>query len=166
VWCVQFANLSNNPYAIKYTRFLFLTFFNCTCGINFHSNKNTFSVSCKEKLQRDICYFCPNFKENQKISTDFGKSLKYEISRQFFIWVSCQVSSVMRRRLIKRKLYQVSCNEQRTTGCGRKNAPIWEGHSFRWKARTLVRSTSSNSSVRAVFNVYHGVVRRTSSLYC
>ena len=52
------------------------------------------------------------------------------------------------------------------TGCGRKNTPIWEGHSFGWRARTVVRSASSNSGVRAVFSVYHGVVGRTSSLYC
>jgi len=49
------------------------------------------------------------------------------------------------------------------TGCGRKNTPIWEGHSFGWGARTVVGSTSSNSSVRAVFNVYHDVVGRTSA---
>ena len=52
------------------------------------------------------------------------------------------------------------------TGCGRKNSPIWEGHSFGWGARTVVGSASSNSGVRAVFSVHHGVVGRTSSLYC
>ena len=51
------------------------------------------------------------------------------------------------------------------TGCGRKNSPIWEGHSFRWGGRTVVGSASSNSGVRAVFSVHHGVVGRTSSLY-
>jgi hypothetical protein len=53
-----------------------------------------------------------------------------------------------------------------TTGCGRKNSPIWEGHSFRWGARRVVESASSNSGVRAVFSVHHGVVGRTSRLYC
>ena len=53
-----------------------------------------------------------------------------------------------------------------TTGCGRKNTPIWEGHSFRWGACTVVGSTSLNNVVRTVFSVYHGVVGRTSSLYC
>jgi len=52
------------------------------------------------------------------------------------------------------------------TGCGRKNTPIWEGHSYGWGARTVVGSASSNSGGRAVFNVYHGVVGRTTSLYC
>jgi len=52
------------------------------------------------------------------------------------------------------------------TECGRKNTPIWEGHSFGWGALTVVESASSNSGVRAVFNIYHGVVGRTSSLYC
>jgi hypothetical protein len=52
------------------------------------------------------------------------------------------------------------------TGCGRKNSLIWEGHSFGWGARTVVGSASSNSGVRAVFSVHHGVVGRTSSLYC
>ena len=33
-------------------------------------------------------------------------------------------------------------------------------------ARTVMKSTSSNSGVRAVFNIYHGVVGRTTSLYC
>jgi len=32
--------------------------------------------------------------------------------------------------------------------------------------RTVVGSASSNSSVRAVFSVHHGVVGRASSLYC
>ena len=50
--------------------------------------------------------------------------------------------------------------------CGRKNNPIWESHSFGWGARTVVGSASSNSGVRAVFSVHHGVVGRTSSLYC
>ena len=53
-----------------------------------------------------------------------------------------------------------------TTGCGRKNSPIWEGHSFGWGARTVVGSASSNSCVRAVFSVHHSLVGRTSSLYC
>ena len=53
-----------------------------------------------------------------------------------------------------------------STGCGRKNTTIWEGHSWRWGGRTVVGSASSNSGVRAVFNVHHGVVGRTSSLYC
>ena len=48
----------------------------------------------------------------------------------------------------------------------RERQPIWAGHSFGWGGRTVVGSTSSNSSVRAVFSVHHGVVRRTSSLYC
>ena len=52
------------------------------------------------------------------------------------------------------------------TGCGRKNTPIWEGHSFGWGARTVVGSASSNSSACAVFSIHHGVVGRTSSLYC
>jgi len=52
------------------------------------------------------------------------------------------------------------------TGCGRKNSPIWEGHSFGWGARRVVGSASSKSGVRAVFSVHHGVVGRTSSLYC
>ena len=52
------------------------------------------------------------------------------------------------------------------TGCGRKNTSIWEGHSFGWVARTVVGRAFSNSGVRAVFNVYHDVVGRTSSLYC
>ena len=52
------------------------------------------------------------------------------------------------------------------TECGRKNTPIWEGYSFGLGVRTVVESTSSNSSVRAVFSVYHGVVGRISSLYC
>ena len=52
------------------------------------------------------------------------------------------------------------------TGCGTKNTPIWEGHSFGWGERTVVGSASSNSGERAVFNVYHGMVGRTSSLYC
>jgi len=52
------------------------------------------------------------------------------------------------------------------TGCGRKNTPIREGHSFGWGARTVVGSTSSNSGVRAVFSVHHAVVGRPSSLYC
>ena len=52
------------------------------------------------------------------------------------------------------------------TGCGRKNALIWEGHSFGWGARTVVGSVSLNSGVLAVFSVHHGVVGRTSSLYC
>jgi len=47
------------------------------------------------------------------------------------------------------------------TGCGRKNSPIWVGHSFGWGARTVVGSASSNSGVRAVFIVHHGVVGRT-----
>ena len=51
-------------------------------------------------------------------------------------------------------------------GCGRKNTPIWEGHSFGWGARTVVGSASSNSGVRAVFSVHYGVVGRTSNLYC
>ena len=54
----------------------------------------------------------------------------------------------------------------KTTGCGRKNSPIWEGHSFGLGARTVVGSASSNSGVRAVFSVHHGVIGRTSSLYC
>ena len=54
----------------------------------------------------------------------------------------------------------------RSTECGRKNSPIWEGHSFGWGGRTVVGSASSNSGVRAVFSVHHGVVGRTSSLYC
>ena len=58
------------------------------------------------------------------------------------------------------------CYHNLTIRCGRKNSPIWEGHSFGWGARTEVRSTSSNSGVRAVFSLHHGVVRRTSSLYC
>jgi len=53
-----------------------------------------------------------------------------------------------------------------TTGCGRKNTSIWEGHSFGWGARTVVGSASSNSGVSAVFSVHHGMVGRTSSLYC
>ena len=53
----------------------------------------------------------------------------------------------------------------RYTGCGRKNSPIWEGHSFGWGVHTVVGSASSNSGVRAVFSVHHGVVGRTSSLY-
>jgi len=52
------------------------------------------------------------------------------------------------------------------TGSGRKNTPIWEGYSFRWRARTMVGNTSLNSSVCAVFSVYHGVVGKISSLYC
>jgi len=40
------------------------------------------------------------------------------------------------------------------TGCGRKNTPILEGHSFGWGACTVVGSTSSNSGVRAVFSVH------------
>jgi hypothetical protein len=44
------------------------------------------------------------------------------------------------------------------TECGRKNFQISEGHSFGWGARTVVESASSNSGVRAVFSVYHGVV--------
>ena len=52
------------------------------------------------------------------------------------------------------------------TGCGRKNSPIWEGHSFGWGAHTVVGSASSNSGVCAVFSVHNGVVGRTSSLYC
>ena len=55
---------------------------------------------------------------------------------------------------------------KRDTGCGRKNSPIWEGHSFRWGGRTVVGSASSNSDVRAVFSVHHGVVGRKSGLYC
>jgi len=55
---------------------------------------------------------------------------------------------------------------RQATGCGRKNTPIWEGHSFGWGAHTMVGSKSSNSGVRAVFSVHHGVVGRTSSLYC
>ena len=47
-----------------------------------------------------------------------------------------------------------------------KELPDWEGHSFGWGARTVVGSASSNSGVRAVFSVHHGVVGRTSSLYC
>ena len=35
-----------------------------------------------------------------------------------------------------------------------------------WGARTVVGSASSNSGVRTVFNIHHGVVGRTSSLYC
>ena len=35
-----------------------------------------------------------------------------------------------------------------------KNTPIWEEHSFEWKVHTVVESTSSNSGVHAVFNVY------------
>ena len=35
-----------------------------------------------------------------------------------------------------------------------------------WGARTVVGSALSNSGVRAVFSVHHGVVGRTSSLYC
>ena len=54
----------------------------------------------------------------------------------------------------------------RSTGCGRKNSPIWEGHSFGWGGRTVVGSASSNSGVRAVFSVHQDVVGRTSSLYC
>jgi hypothetical protein len=46
----------------------------------------------------------------------------------------------------------------RYIGCGRKNIPIWEGHSCGWGAHTEVGSTSSNSGVRAVFSVHHGVV--------
>jgi len=53
-----------------------------------------------------------------------------------------------------------------STWCGRKNNPIWEGHSFGSGARTVVGSASPNSDVRAVFSVHHGVVGRTSSLYC
>ena len=52
------------------------------------------------------------------------------------------------------------------TGCGRKNVPIWEGHSYGWGECTVMGSASSNSGVRAVFSVHHGVVGRTSSLYC
>ena len=51
-------------------------------------------------------------------------------------------------------------------GCGRKNTPIWEGHSFGCGGLTVVGSTSSNSGIRAIFSVHHGVVGRTSSLYC
>jgi len=51
-------------------------------------------------------------------------------------------------------------------GCGRKNTPIWEGHNFGWGGRTMVESMSSNSSVRTVFNAYHGVVGRTTSFFC
>ena len=51
-------------------------------------------------------------------------------------------------------------------GCGRKNSPIWEGRSFGWGARTVVGRASSNSGVRAIFSVHHGVVGRTSSPYC
>jgi hypothetical protein len=50
--------------------------------------------------------------------------------------------------------------------CGRKNSPIWVGHSFGRGARTVVGSASSNSGIRAVFSVHQGVVGRTSSLYC
>jgi len=52
------------------------------------------------------------------------------------------------------------------TVCGRKNTPIWEGHSFGWGARTVVGSASLNSGVHAIFNVHHAVVGRTLSLYC
>jgi hypothetical protein len=51
------------------------------------------------------------------------------------------------------------------TGCGRKNSPIWEGHSIGWRSRTVVGSASLNSVVHTVFSVHHGVVGRTSSLY-
>ena len=56
--------------------------------------------------------------------------------------------------------------DETSTGCGRKNSPIWEGNSFWWGARTVVGSASSNSGVRAVFSVHRGVVGRTMSLYC
>ena len=70
-------------------------------------------------------------------------------------------------RLSKIYKYRVGmCIIFLNTGCGRKNTPIWEGHSFGWGARTVVGSASSNSGVRAVFSVHHGVVGRTSSLYC
>jgi hypothetical protein len=90
---------------------LIFDIFSSTCGINSQGNKNTFSVSCKEKSQRDICNFCPDFNENLKISKDFGKSLKHEISRHCFIWVSWQVSVVLRMRLMK--LQTTSNNLQR-----------------------------------------------------
>ena len=61
----------------------------------------------------------------------------------------------------KTRIYYKPC-----TGCGRKNTPIWEGHSFGWGARTVVGSMSSNSIVRTVFSLHHGMVGRTSSLYC
>ena len=51
------------------------------------------------------------------------------------------------------------------TGCGRKNTAISEGHMFGWGAHAVLSSASSNSGVRAVCSVYHGVVGRTSSLY-
>jgi len=64
-------------------------------------------------------------------------------------------------------LYTIeNINTTINTGCGRKNTLIWEGHNFGWGARTVVGSASSNSGVRAVFSVHHGVVGRTSSLYC
>jgi hypothetical protein len=56
--------------------------------------------------------------------------------------------------------------EMKHTGCVRKKNPNWEGHSFGCGARTVVGSTSSNSGVRAVFSVHHGIFGRTSSFYC
>ena len=47
-----------------------------------------------------------------------------------------------------------------------KENPNLGRNSFGWEAHTVVRNTSSNSGIHAVFNVYYDVVGRTSSLYC
>ena len=62
--------------------------------------------------------------------------------------------------------WAMSTTLSNSTGCGRKNSPIWEGHSFGWGGRTVVGSASSSSGVRAVFSVHRGVIGRASSLYC
>jgi len=61
---------------------------------------------------------------------------------------------------------RISICDVANTEDGIKNSPIWEGHSFGWGSRTEVGSASSNSSVRAVFSVHHGMVWRTMDLYC